>query len=494
MNQTINPSASARTSVIRPCTLFISLMLMAFLAALGWADTADHLARGKERFKKGEYDDAIKEFSDVIRRDPKNPAGYLERGRVWAKKREYDKALHDLNEALRLAPHFFPGYFERGHLWVEMREYDKAIGDFSDVIRLAPEAPAGYFGRGHAWFETREYDKAIGDFSDVIRLAPKNPWSHLVRGQVWDVTQDCAKAVRDFTEALRLDPLWAEAYNSLAWVLATCAEAKHRDAHKAAALARKACEISGWNNPPYLASLAAAYAESGQFDQAITYQQQALKFPTYEKSEGTSARERLTLYQQKKPYHRTPPAAKTLFEALLARVNQRDKAVDFQALRFAYTETAHYHPYSPDRRTAHQAMYSALNNQEYEKALAYSHQLLATTGVDLDAHLVACRAQKQLANAAQATCHQDLLKGLIQSIQNSGNGESPATAFVVISTDEEYFLLEQVFGLQVLRQELVEAHGHWYDKMTAVDPETHKQRTLYFNIDRPYRWLALQVK
>ena len=98
--------------------------------------------------------------------------------------------------------------------------------------------------------------------------------------------------------------------------------------------------------------------------------------------------------------------------------------------------------------------------------------------------------REKLHNPEQATCHQCILKELIKSIHNSGDGESPATAFIVISIAEAYFLLERISGLQVQIQVLVEEQGHWYDKITGVDSKTNKSLTLYFNIDRPYRWLT----
>ena len=95
-----------------------------------------------------------------------------------------------------------------------------------------------------------------------------------------------------------------------------------------------------------------------------------------------------------KPYHRAQHAARTSFETLLERVKQGDRTVDFQALRFAYTETAHYNPYSAERQMAYQAMYSALDKKEYDKALEYNNQLLVTNYLDLDAHFGAYSARE----------------------------------------------------------------------------------------------------
>ena len=92
----------------------MSVIMLALLYSLGWTDTADHLTRGSALFKKGEYDDALKEFSEAIRLAPKAPQGYFERGQVWDAQGDYDKAIGDFNEGLRLAPNFLSGLFHAG--------------------------------------------------------------------------------------------------------------------------------------------------------------------------------------------------------------------------------------------------------------------------------------------------------------------------------------------------------------------------------------------
>ena len=88
----------------------------------------------------------------------------------------------------------------------------------------------------------------------------------------------------------------------LAWLYATCPDGKYRDGKKAVALASKACEMTDWKGGCSLAALAAAYAESGNFEKAVKYQKQALEDKTSSEELVESRRERLKLYEQKHPY------------------------------------------------------------------------------------------------------------------------------------------------------------------------------------------------
>jgi hypothetical protein len=111
-----------------------------------------------------------------------------------------------------------------------------------------------------------------------------------------------AESLAHYTEAVRLDPGYAEAYNDRAMILAACPEAKYRDGRKAVESATRACELTGWNQPAYLDTLAAAHAEADDFDAAVKWQTRAIALLPDESMED-DYRSRLILYQARKPYH-----------------------------------------------------------------------------------------------------------------------------------------------------------------------------------------------
>ena len=157
---------------------------------------------------------------------------------------------------------------ERGNAAADRKDYDTAISEFTEAIRLDPQSDGAYHGRASAYADKGEYARAVADYNEAIRLAPDDPAS----------------------------------LTSLAWLLATCPDAGHRDGKRAVELATRACKLSGWKDANDLENLAAGYAECGQFDQAVKWQTKALEDAEFVKRSGETGRKALKLYEQKKPY------------------------------------------------------------------------------------------------------------------------------------------------------------------------------------------------
>ncbi|MEI7460284.1 MAG: tetratricopeptide repeat protein [Pirellula sp.] len=138
-------------------------------------------------------------------------------------------------------------------------------------------------------------------FTEAIRLDPKNAITYSNRGSALFLNGDFDSAIKDYTEAIRLDPKYADASNGLAWFYATCPDAEHRDGEKAVELATKACELSAWKTWFHVVTLADAYAESDDWENAVKYQEKAIELTTDERNKAIG-RERLELYKKKEPY------------------------------------------------------------------------------------------------------------------------------------------------------------------------------------------------
>lgn len=228
------------------------------------------------------------------------------RGISWREKGYDEMALADFDEAIRLDPKNATVYTSRGNLHGDKGNNDKAIADYNEAIRLAPKLAPAYSNRGLSWMAKGENDKALADFNEAIRLAPNLMDAYNNRGFAWKARGDVQRAIADFSQVIRLDPKFADAYDSLALIHATSADAKVRDGKRAVELARKAGELSGWKNPYYMNTLAAAYAEAGDFKQAAEWQEKAIVAKAFSKAGEDAALARLKLYRAGKPF-REPP-------------------------------------------------------------------------------------------------------------------------------------------------------------------------------------------
>jgi len=187
----------------------------------------------------------------------------------------------------------------RADALVCLEKYDDAIADYSRAIQLDPKW-FDYLGRGVAWKAKGDQAKALHNFDEGIAIAPTVPALYIYRGAMLTARGDASGASADFEKVTSLISDSRGAFNRYGWVLATSPIRAYRDGPAATRYATRACELTSWKKAPELDTLAAAYAEDGQFDQAIKWQTSALSLGANIDRDEYEAR--LAMYQKREPF------------------------------------------------------------------------------------------------------------------------------------------------------------------------------------------------
>lgn len=145
-----------------------------------------------------------------------------------------------------------------------------------EIIELLKKYDASTFlQKGISSIQSENYQEAIKNLDRAIDLNQKVAEAYANRGVAYDSLGNYRQAIQDFDRAIELNPKDAMAYNGLAWLYATARRTEFRNGKLAIQYAQKALELKK-ETPEYMDTLAAAYAESSRFEEAVAMQERAI--------------------------------------------------------------------------------------------------------------------------------------------------------------------------------------------------------------------------
>jgi spermidine synthase len=229
-------------------------------------ETHNNIANALAREKK--YDEAEVHHFRAIQLDPDNAKAYNNLACTLSEQGRTAEALEYFAKALKLDPDFVDAHYNMGKALASEGRLDDAVAHLEEAVRIKPDYADASVQLGDALFAQGASGKAAVHYAAALRAYPEDPFANAGLGSVLADQGKTGEAIQYLSRAVQLDPDYVKALNSLAWILATQSDPRYRDGARAVGLAERACELTGYKHPLLLDTLAAAYAEAGEFERA----------------------------------------------------------------------------------------------------------------------------------------------------------------------------------------------------------------------------------
>ena len=233
--------------------------------------------RGIALLAHQQYDGAIADFSESLKRKPGQAGVLNNRGQARYLKSDYAAAVADLNAAIELDPEHFVAMNNRALCYIAVDQFDDALADLNAAIQLNKEYPEALNNRGVVHSRKGNYQAAIVDFSTALKIDEKYINAYGNRAYAHVQQGNDAAAINDLRTAMTKDSNNYQAVNDLAWIYATSQNASTRAPGEAVRLATAACRMSQYEDWNALDTLAVAHAANGDFDAAKQWVTTALE-------------------------------------------------------------------------------------------------------------------------------------------------------------------------------------------------------------------------
>jgi tetratricopeptide (TPR) repeat protein len=268
------------------------------------------LAKGQILIAQAKYKDAVGELTRALAIDSASLPILELRALLYEQTGDKAKALGDVNKILEIKPGQPNVMRMRVALLAELGKYEDAVKELEKLHKADPNDSMTLMQMGYLYTSMKKYDKAVEVFSQVLRERPDDVEAIRGRADALLNSGKRAKAEADYERAFKIEPHDVGLLNNYAWVLATAPEDNLRDGHRAIAMATDACRQTEYKADYILSTLAAAYAETGDFESARKWAAAAVEAKPSENAEPTrkdELKKELQSYKDNKPWRESLP-------------------------------------------------------------------------------------------------------------------------------------------------------------------------------------------
>ena len=206
-----------------------------------------------------DYRSGVSIWQDTVDKKRLNPRAHCNLGLTLIDEGKTRKGLANLNKSLEINPDFAPAHVKMGIVLVEKGEIENGLFHLRLALQLDTASHSAHYNFGVALAKIGSFEQAAHHFSQALRINPHYDKVRYNLALALLQTGKTPQAIDHFRLAILDNPHDSRAHNNLAWILAT----------------ERACRLTDYNLAGHLDTLAAAYAEDGQFDQAVRAAQNA---------------------------------------------------------------------------------------------------------------------------------------------------------------------------------------------------------------------------